>query len=130
MTQPEDLKGEARKRWEIWTALGLSEAAAMDQVRADGLLPAGDPVDTLTESFRALGLSDEAARVAAVGRDDEVSMRRRARAAGAPADARRRETREAERRADLAELEALGQRIRVASDALRSPSTRRLLDGR
>jgi hypothetical protein len=111
MTRPEDLTGEARDRFQVWRTLGLSESAALDQLRRDGVLAEADPVDQLTESFRALGLSPSAAKTAALGRGDEVSVRRRAKA-GAPADARRSEVRETERRQTLAELDELGRRVR------------------
>jgi hypothetical protein len=87
-------------------------------------------VDQLTEQLKRLGLSESAARTAAVGRDNEVALRRRARAAGTPAEERRRATREAERKADLAELEDLGRQIKELAEVLRAPSTGRLLDGR
>jgi hypothetical protein len=116
VTRPEELRGEAADRFGVWRELGLSEASAMAQVRADGLLPAGDPVDQLTEVFREMGLSESAARVAAVGRDgSEFTVRRQARAAGgAPSsDARR-----AERRQTLAQLDDLSRQITEFREAL------------
>ena len=68
MTRPEDLRGEALRQFEVWRNLGLSEAAALDEVRAAGALDDLDEFDKFARVFERLGLSEEAARVAAVGR--------------------------------------------------------------
>jgi hypothetical protein len=96
--RPEELTGEAAELYESWRGVGYSEAAAMERVETSGVLleealfesfvglgmpegaarhaargrlPASRATDhegRLEESFRELGLSAEAAKVAAVGR--------------------------------------------------------------
>ena len=88
----------------------------------------GGPV---TESFKALGSSDQAARTAAIGRGgSELSARRRGEGSRAPGRRAGGEIREADRKADRAALGELGRQIEAMSEVLRAPSTRWLLDGR
>jgi hypothetical protein len=65
--RPDDLRGRARDSYEIWRRLGLSEQAAMDVLREDGLIPMGDH-DRLVANFVSLGLSASEALTAAHGR--------------------------------------------------------------
>jgi hypothetical protein len=68
--KPEDLRGKARELYQTWRGLGLSESAAMEQVREAGLLrERRSEHDRLRETFIGLGLSERAAEVAAAGRD-------------------------------------------------------------
>ncbi len=62
--RPADLPGEARELFEGWRALGRTEAQALDEVQRSGVLEEL----ALAESFRGMGLSEAAARVAARGR--------------------------------------------------------------
>jgi hypothetical protein len=70
--KPEELRGEARQVLETWRFMAPTgvdaEKFAMDQVRAAGLV-AVDPFERSVAIFRKLGLSEAAAKVAAVGRD-------------------------------------------------------------
>jgi hypothetical protein len=65
----EDLRGEARDAYRMWhDFFGLSEASALDLVRADGLVEESG-VDGLAGSLgNIFGLSEAAARVASRGR--------------------------------------------------------------
>jgi hypothetical protein len=79
---PKDLRGEAARVFQTWRSIGLSESSAIEQLRRDGLLGQPDAFDRLVENFKALGLSPDAARTAAVGRaGSELDARRQARAA-------------------------------------------------
>lgn len=71
--RPTDLRGEALSVFEMWRNLGLSESAAMDEVRRAGYGPGTERptgFDELAGLFESIGLSPNAARVAAVGRAD------------------------------------------------------------
>ncbi len=70
MTAPKlgELGPEARRRYDMWRTIGLSEAAAMQALRDDGLLQESAH-DRAVEMYRSLGLSGAAADVAASGRD-------------------------------------------------------------
>ena len=77
---PKDLRGTARRLFDTWRLIGMSESATIDMLRRDGWLgPEGvhvteaDPVDgsRLATAFRALGLSEGAARTAVVGHGGE-----------------------------------------------------------
>lgn len=63
-----ELGPEARRRYDAWRTIGLSESAAMQALRDDGLLQESAH-DRAVEVYRSLGLSDAAAEVAASGRD-------------------------------------------------------------
>jgi hypothetical protein len=66
--QPEDLNPEQRSAYNVWRWMGLSESAALNALREDGLLQTTDH-DQFTEMFRKVfGMSEGAARVAADGR--------------------------------------------------------------
>jgi hypothetical protein len=78
--KPEDLGWEARRAYDMWREVGLSESAAMQALRDDGVLArdaaargAARSVDPererLAEAFRELGLSEAVAGAAADGRD-------------------------------------------------------------
>lgn len=87
---PKDLTGDARKWFDTWRNLGLSESAAMDQVRRDGYLgQVEDGFDRVAQNLgRAFGLSESAARTAAAGHATEREARLSARrAAAAPSNA-------------------------------------------
>jgi hypothetical protein len=66
--RPEDLPADAAAAFSVWRWMGVSEAAAMDLLHEDGLLPTTKR-DQLTDMFRKVfGMSEGAARVAADGR--------------------------------------------------------------
>jgi len=84
--RPEDLTGEARARFDTWRRLGFSEAGAMRQVEADGLLPS-DAFDQLHGALQRLGASESVAHRATVGRAvSEDAVRRTLTEAGASED--------------------------------------------
>jgi hypothetical protein len=60
-----DLRGEAKQLFEEWRQLGYTEAQALDRVERSGLVQAPE----LYGRFRRLGLSQEAASTAALGRN-------------------------------------------------------------
>jgi hypothetical protein len=68
--RPEDLPVEAASAYRVWrNVFGLSESAALVAVQQDGLVEVSEG-DRLAGSFgRIFGLSTEAARVAAEGRN-------------------------------------------------------------
>jgi hypothetical protein len=71
--RPDDLRGSARDSYEMWRRLGLSEHAAMDALIEDGLMSLTDD-EQLARSFQRLfGLSEEAAKTAAGGRDSRTA---------------------------------------------------------
>jgi hypothetical protein len=72
---PKSLSGEARRRYDTWRTLGLSEAAAIEELRCDGLVEE-DGFDRAVRRFVRLGMSESAARTAAVGRMSEAEARR------------------------------------------------------
>ena len=64
--RPEDLSGDARRRYDTWRGPGLSEAAAIGEFAHDGLLPdgqvSGDPEEErLRAAFVGLGLTESQA---------------------------------------------------------------------
>lgn len=65
---PKELRGEALGVFELWRNLGLSETAALDEVRRSGLLGRPEPFDELVRVFETIGLTADEARVAAIGR--------------------------------------------------------------
>jgi len=71
----EDLRGEALQSYETWRGLGLTESMALAEVVDAGHVEV-DGFDQLAGVFRGLGLSESAARVAAVGRDGTESAAR------------------------------------------------------
>jgi hypothetical protein len=73
---PDDLTGKARERYDTWRTLGLSEASALRQVIADGDVVL-DPFDASVDLFRRLGMSETAARHAAIGRTSGEGEARR-----------------------------------------------------
>jgi hypothetical protein len=96
----EDLRGEARDAYRIWhDFVGLSEASALDLVRADGLVEEsgvdgsgvhGSGVDGLAGPLgNIFGLSEAAARVASRGRGSVSETAGRSSAAPQPGDALR-----------------------------------------
>jgi hypothetical protein len=62
------LNRKQREMFDVWVELGLSESAALDALREDGLLPSASDHDRLVETFKDLGLSQSAAETAAHGR--------------------------------------------------------------
>lgn len=66
-TSPDELTGEARDEFDFWTSMGLGEAAAMRCVADAGLIAESDDVRD-ARTFERLGLSPDAAKVAAQGR--------------------------------------------------------------
>jgi hypothetical protein len=60
-----ELTGRAREYFDDWRKLGLSESAALAEVERSGIVVE----QQLAEAFEAHGLSPEAARTAAQGRD-------------------------------------------------------------
>jgi hypothetical protein len=62
---PAELTGRALEYYRRWRELGLSEAAALAEVDRSGIALE----ESLYESFRSLGLSERAARIAAQGRE-------------------------------------------------------------
>jgi len=91
VTRPEDLRGDALATYRTWRPLGLTEAMALAEVVDAGHVEV-DGFDQLAGAFRGLGLSESAARVAAVGRDGTEGAARRgfAETAKAPSPARDR----------------------------------------
>jgi hypothetical protein len=94
----EDLRGEARDAYRIWhDFFGLSEASALDLVRADGLVEEsgvdgsgvhGSGVDGLAGPLgNIFGLSEAAARVASRGRGSVSEVAVRSSAGPEPGDA-------------------------------------------
>ena len=89
----EDLRGEARDAYRIWhDFFGLSEASALDLVRADGLVEEsgvdGSGIDGLAGSLgNIFGLSEAAARVASRGRGSVSEVAVRSSAGPEPGDA-------------------------------------------
>jgi hypothetical protein len=94
----EDLRGEARDAYRIWhDFVGLSEASALDLVRADGLVEEsgvdgsgvhGSGVDGLAGPLgNIFGLSEAAARVASRGRGSVSEVAVRSSAGPEPGDA-------------------------------------------
>ena len=82
--QPEDLNPEQRSAYNVWRWMGLSESAALNALREDGLLPTTEH-DQLTRAFRGVfRMSEGAARVAADGRGGP-SVRPVSQVAGRPA---------------------------------------------
>jgi hypothetical protein len=75
------LGGEARQRYDMMRELGLSEARAMDDLIAAGLVQLS-AFDAFVESFRRSGLSETAALRAAIGRDHSEGAAREAWNAG------------------------------------------------
>ncbi|MEU3168957.1 hypothetical protein [Streptosporangium sp. NPDC006930] len=65
-----ELTGQAREYYNDWRKLGLSESAALSEVERSGILDE----DQLTEGFKSLGLSPEAARIAAQGRGEAAAQ--------------------------------------------------------
>jgi hypothetical protein len=86
----EDLRGEARDAYRMWhDFFGLSEASALDLVRADGLVE-GSGVDGLAGSLgNIFGLSEGAARAASRGRGSVSEVAVRSSAGPQPGDALR-----------------------------------------
>lgn len=76
MTGPEDLRGDALATYETWRSLGLTESMALAEVVDAGHVKV-DGFDQLAASFRSLGMSDSAARTAAIGRDYSEAEARR-----------------------------------------------------
>lgn len=70
-TDPSELTGKARDRFDFWHGLmGLSEAAALCAVREDGLLDeSGDAYDREISRWRTFGLNEAEARAAVRGRE-------------------------------------------------------------
>jgi len=76
VTRPEDLRGEALATYETWRSLGLTEAMALAEVVDAGQVEV-DGFDQMVGAFRSLGLSESAARTAAIGRDGTEGAARR-----------------------------------------------------
>ena len=72
--RPEDLEGEARRRYDTWRAVGLTEAGAMQVLREEGTLVSSGPGESgLASSLQgAFGLTKREAAVAAGGRESSV----------------------------------------------------------
>jgi hypothetical protein len=102
--RPDDLHGGARDSYDTWRRLGLSEQAAMDVLREDGLLPPESDHDRLVANFMMLGLSASEAEVAAVGRDGT-----RRRHVGAPPSTASIAERTAENRALVSTVQELAE---------------------
>jgi hypothetical protein len=91
----EDLRGEARDTYRMWhDFFGLSEASALDLLRADGLVEEsgvdGSGLDGLAGSLgNIFGLSEAAARIASPGRGSVSETAGRSSAAPQPGDALR-----------------------------------------
>jgi hypothetical protein len=68
MAKPEDLTGDNKILFKAWTSLGMSEEAAMRSLRDSGWLPMSDH-ERSVEFYKSLGLSEQAAEIAARGRD-------------------------------------------------------------
>jgi hypothetical protein len=66
--KPEDLGPKERRAFDMWRTIGLTEAAAMQALRDDGLLPVSEH-DRAMRVYRDLGLSESAAEIAVAGRD-------------------------------------------------------------
>jgi hypothetical protein len=86
----------------------------MEQVRQDGLLPAPEPLEGLVRQFRQMGLSESAARTAAVGRGGSELDARRALRETATGAGRSDDRRDTQRR-----LDALGEGLRQLQESLR-----------
>jgi hypothetical protein len=67
MIKPSDLNRKQREAFNVWRSLGLSESAAMDALREDGLIQESDH-DRLVANFVRLGLTASEAEIAAHGR--------------------------------------------------------------
>jgi hypothetical protein len=83
VTKPEDLHGEAWTSFQMWRRFGLSESAAMAELRTDGLLPPLSEEEADAKRFQTIfpGMSDAAARDAARGRNPEPPTDHHARVA-------------------------------------------------
>jgi hypothetical protein len=75
IVDPKSLSGEALRRYDTWRTLGLSESAAIEELRRDGLIEE-DGFERAVGLFMRLGLSEAEARTAAVGRMSEAEARR------------------------------------------------------
>jgi hypothetical protein len=72
--KPEDLRGEARDAYRMWRdTFGLSEAAAMNALIEDGVITLSEDEKLARRFQRLFGLSEEAAKTAAVGRDSRTA---------------------------------------------------------
>jgi hypothetical protein len=69
MIKPNELNPEQRRAFETWRAVGLSESAAMNALIEDGVITLSED-EHLARRFQDMfGLSEEAAQIAAAGRD-------------------------------------------------------------
>jgi hypothetical protein len=66
--EPQDLQGDARRMFDAWISIGLTEQAALESLARDGFIHESDD-DRLVRNFQELGLSLTEARIAAAGRD-------------------------------------------------------------
>jgi hypothetical protein len=67
MIKPQDLRGEARRMFDVWRSVGLSESATIQMLLDDGVIPMSNH-DQLVANFMSLGLSASEAQIAADGR--------------------------------------------------------------
>jgi hypothetical protein len=72
LMQPKDLPAEARSAFNVWRWMGVSEQAAMDLLRQDGLVEESGLAGSLASIF---SLNEEAAKVAARGRESVSEAR-------------------------------------------------------
>jgi hypothetical protein len=69
VTKPNELSGDARRFYDTWRRIGLSEAQAIETLRRDGLIETSD-YDRTVNIFRTVfHLSESAARLASDGRE-------------------------------------------------------------
>jgi hypothetical protein len=66
--KPEDLRGDARRMFDVWRSIGMSESATMEMLREDGLIPISER-DRMVEFCKSMGLSPAEAEIAADCRD-------------------------------------------------------------
>jgi hypothetical protein len=69
MIKPDELSGDARRFYDTWRRIGLSESQALETLRRDGLVETRDYDRTVNMFRNVFGLSEATATRAAEGRD-------------------------------------------------------------
>ena len=80
----DDLRGAARDSYDTWRSIGLSEQAAMNALIEDGVITLSEDEKLARRFQRLFGLSVEAAKTAACGRDSRSALSPKAGRASRP----------------------------------------------
>jgi hypothetical protein len=113
MIKPGDLNRKQREMFDTWRSLGLSESAAMDALREDGLVAMSDH-DRLVANFVSLGLSASEAETAAHGRGPRLARGTTTRSPGVTVA----ETLQDNRQRLIENIERIAQQIRWSGSTL------------